>query len=163
MVSFLSYFKILNGKKKKQMDAKFEQFRRYNDESFEEAQNVVYKSMTANDRFITFECRAPKGSILLADPVLETVVNVSIRKPTVGLPDPNGNKLSYLANDNPHATVILQAGAHPIQGICQSVVHRMGPIVIEDKDVYKWAEDWTALNYCAATKRACDATGTSPF
>jgi len=39
----------------------------------------------------------------------------------------------------------------------------MGPIVVKDTEVYKWAEDWTSLNYCGPVKKACDATGTSPF
>ena len=54
-------------------------------------------------------------------------------------------------------------GPHPIQGICNSVTHIMGPKVITDYDVYKYLESWTSLNMNPAVKEACDATGTSPF
>ena len=85
------------------MDANFEQFRSYNEESFEEAQNVVYKCISANNTHIVFECRAPKGSVLLADTVLETMLNVTIRKPDLAL---DGER-TYKANDAENATVSL--------------------------------------------------------
>jgi len=84
------------------MDANFEQFRHYNDQSFEEGQNVVYKSTSANNNHITFECRAPKGSVLLADPVLETNVYVVIQEPQISR---RGKR--YGANSEDNATVLM--------------------------------------------------------
>ena len=57
---------------------------------------------------------------------------------------------------------VLCAGAHPIQGICESVTHRLGPIIVKDEEPYKYVEAWTTLNYNNAVSQKCDATGTAP-
>ena len=63
---------------------------------------------------------------------------------------------------NEYDKFVLCAGAHPLQSVCDSVLHRMGPIVLKDEEVYKYVDAWTNLNYNDAVRDACDATGTAP-
>ena len=119
---------------------------------------MVYKCESPENTSIAFDCRAPKGSVLLSDPVLETELRIRIEMPVL-----DDREIVYRDNTEDRTTAVLNAGAHPIQGICESVVHRMGPTVIKDSEVYKYLEDWTSLNYCDATRKACDAAGTSPM
>ena len=127
---------------------------------------MTYKATSATDSFLHFECRAPAGSILISDPVLETHLIVKLYVPIkkfdiVTYESPN----AWLNESDPTTRFdkfVLCAGPHPIQGICDSVTHRLGPIVMKDHDVYKYIEAWTTLNYNAAVSQKCDATGTAP-
>ena len=63
------------------MNAKFKSFQKFDENSFAEVQNVSFKATGATNSFINFDCRSPAGSLLLADPVLETVVNIKMHIP----------------------------------------------------------------------------------
>ena len=102
---------------------------------------MVYKCESPDNTSIAFDCRAPKGSVLLSDPVLETELRINIEMPVL-----DNGEIVYRDNTEDRTIAVLNAGAHPIQGICESVVHRMGPTVIKDTEVYKYLEDWTSLN-----------------
>ena len=54
------------------MNEKFQSFQRYDESSFNEVQNVTHHATSVTDSFLHFECRAPGGSVLISDPVLET-------------------------------------------------------------------------------------------
>ena len=127
------------------MNQKFKNFEPYKAESFRELQNVTYKAQEVGSSHIVFDCRSPGGSVLLTDPVLETRWELSLMCPRVNRQD---GTISY-QEETPDAydKVVVCGGAVPVQGVCDSVVHRMGSIVICDTEVYKTVEPWTSLNY----------------
>ena len=60
------------------METNFESFHKYSEESFHEIQNTQFKAIAANSSFVQFQCRSPVGSVLIADPVLETTFRVGL-------------------------------------------------------------------------------------
>jgi hypothetical protein len=128
---------------------------------------VTHHASSVTDSFLHFECRAPGGSVLISDPVLETRLSLQFQVPIKQFDNVTYETPSnVMALNHDPATrfdkFVLCAGPHPIQGICDSVTHRLGPIVMKDHDVYKYVEAWTTLNYNAAVSQKCDATGTAP-
>ncbi len=129
---------------------------------------MIHHATSATDSYLHFEARCPGGSVLISDPVLETRLKLKLQIPSKGFgdivtystPDIMGMPGGHVADR--FDKFVLCAGAHPIQGICQSVTHRLGPIVLKDHEVYKYVEAWTSLNYNNAVSQKCDSTGTAP-
>ena len=97
---------------------------------------------------------------MLSDPVLETRWTCELFRPNVNQQD---NTVYYSVMDfQEYGKYIVNGGSVPLQSVCQSTVHTMGGVVLQDEEVYKVVEPWTALNYNPATKNACGGCGTSP-
>lgn len=142
------------------MEQKFKNYTEYDADSFREQQNVTYKAYDLSKDFIHFECKSPGGSVMLSDPVLETRWKLTLLAPTLNQQDDTVEY--YDVRFQFFGKYAVNGGAVPVQSICESVVHRMGGVVLVDTEVYKIVEPWTTLNYNKETRNACEGCGTSP-
>ncbi len=94
------------------MNTNFKSFAQYNEDSFRDMECKTYNARTATNSFIQFHCRSPGGSVLLADPVLETRFVIDVFEPSDDL---NGG-ITWTRNRRPNdwTKIVCCGGAVPV-------------------------------------------------